>query len=255
MRLLDSVRLAVGTLTIVPAGAISRLDRRGAGRAMLLAPLAVLPVAILASGSGLLGHAIHLPPLLCGLLVVSALAVGTRAMHLDGLADTVDGLGSGRDRDKALAVMRRGNVGPMGVTALVLVLGAQTVAAAELCTGWRGAATLTALICLSRAALSIACRQGVRPARPEGLGQAVAGSVPQWAAGVTAILALALLAALASWRGQPWWVGVVGAVVTILVVTLLVSRCVRRFGGVTGDVLGASVEVALTVLVVLAVAG
>ena len=49
--------------------------------------------------------------------MVAVLAFGTRAMHLDGLADTVDGLGSGWDRERALAIMARGDVGPMGVVA------------------------------------------------------------------------------------------------------------------------------------------
>ena len=72
------------------------------------------------------------PPLLAGLVVVAVLALGTRALHLDGLADTVDGLGSGRDRERSLEIMRRGDVGPMGVIALLLVLGGQAAAASVL---------------------------------------------------------------------------------------------------------------------------
>ena len=95
---------------------------------MIIAPLAVLPVA-LGRGDRRAGWP-RWPagPVWCvGLSVVAVLAVGTRALHLDGLADTVDGFGSGWDRERALAVMRRGDIGPMGVTALVLVLGLQAV--------------------------------------------------------------------------------------------------------------------------------
>ena len=60
-----------------------------------------------------------------GLLVVTVLALGSRAMHLDGLADTVDGLGSGWDRKRALQVMRLGDIGAMGAVALVIVIGLQ----------------------------------------------------------------------------------------------------------------------------------
>ena len=251
MALADSARLAVGTLTVLPVGAVRRVDRRVAGHAMLLAPLAVVPLAVVVAGAGLLAALAGLASPLCGLVAVAALALGTRAMHLDGLADTVDGLGSGWDRNKALAVMRRGDVGPMGVTALILVLAAQVVACAALLTDWQGAVALAVLICCSRAALVLVCRSGVPAARPDGLGSAVAGSVPRGAALVTGLVVAAALSAVGVWRGLPWWLGLLAAAVAALAVTVLVRRCVRRFGGVTGDVMGAGVETALTALVVL----
>jgi adenosylcobinamide-GDP ribazoletransferase len=248
----DPIRLAVGTLTVLPVGAISRIDSRVAGTAMLLAPLAVLPLALVASAVGGLARLAGVPPLVCGLLVVAALALGTRALHLDGLADTVDGLGSGWDRDRALTVMRRGDVGPMGVTALILMLGVQGVAMGQLAGTGRGLAALAALICCSRASLSLVCRAGVPAARADGLGAGVAGSVPGWAAAATWVVVTAALALLATFRGQPWWSGVAAAAAVVVVVTILVRRCVRRFGGVTGDVMGAAVELSLTVLAVVA---
>lgn len=248
----EALRLAVGTLTVLPAGAVSRMDRRIAGRAMLVAPAAVLPLGLATAAVSWGAHRLGSPALICGLAAVAVLTLGTRALHLDGLADTVDGLGSGWDRDKALAVMRRGDVGPMGVTALILVLGAQAVAMGGLATTWPGAVQLAILVCLSRAALSLVCRVGVPAARTEGLGAGVAGSVPVWASVVTWVAVAAVLTGMAVWRGTPWWLGLVSAPLTVLVVALLVRHCVRRFGGVTGDVMGAAVEAALTVLVVVA---
>lgn len=248
----DSVRLSVGTLTVLPVGPVGRLDARVAGTAMLVAPLAVLPVALAAGVAGWLGHRLTWPPLVVGLLVVAVLALGTRALHLDGLADTVDGLGAGWDADTSLAVMRRGDVGPMGVVALVLVLGLQAAAAGSLVTGWRGAAGLVVLICCSRVALLLVCRAGVPAARPDGLGAAVAGVVPVWAAAVAWLLVALLLGGLQVWRGQPVWLGPVAALSAAAAVLALLRRCVGRFGGVTGDVMGAAVEVAFTVLVLLA---
>lgn len=240
----------MGTLTVLPVGAVSHLDRRVAGIAMTLAPLAVVPLAVAASGVGWLARLAGLPSLVSGLLVVSALALGTRALHLDGLADTVDGLGSGWDRDRALAVMRRGDVGPMGVTALILVLVAQSAAMGSLAADGSGAVQLAVLVCCSRAALSLVCRSGVPAARADGLGAGVAGSVPAAAAAVTWVLVTAALVLLEAWRGQPWWLALLAAVGIVTMVALLVRRCVRRFGGVTGDVMGAAVELSLTVLVV-----
>src|SRR6185436_3831915 len=123
--MLDALRLSVGTLTIVPSGTIPEIDRRTAARAMIIAPLAVLPLAVVSAAIGWIGQAAGLPRLAAGLLVVGALALGSRALHLDGLADTVDGLGSGWDTARALEIMRQGDVGPMGVVALVIILGLQ----------------------------------------------------------------------------------------------------------------------------------
>jgi adenosylcobinamide-GDP ribazoletransferase len=248
----DALRLAVGTLTILPAGAVRQVDRRTAGTAMVLAPLAVVPLAVVAVAAGYLARLAGLPTLISGLLVVAVLALGTRALHLDGLADTVDGLGSGWDRAKALDVMRRGDVGPMGVTALVLVLAAQAVAAGAVLGSASGALLLAALICCSRVALTLVCRSGVPAARADGLGAAVAGTVPTWVAVLSWSVVGALLAGLSVWSGGAWWLGPASAGVAVLVVVLLVRRCVRRFGGVTGDVMGAAVEISFTALVVLA---
>ena len=249
MAMRDSIRLAVGTLTVLPVGPVSRLDRRVAGTAMLLSPLAVLPLGLAAAGLARAAQLLGSPALVCGLLAVAVLAVGTRALHLDGLADTVDGLGSGWDRNKALAVMRRGDVGPMGVTALILVLGLQAVAMGQLTASWSGAVQLAVLICCSRAALTLVCRRGVPAARADGLGVGVAGSVPPAAAVVSGAVVAMLLVAISVWRDHSWWSAIVTALVAAAAVALLVHRCVRRLGGVTGDVMGAAVEVALTVLV------
>lgn len=244
--MLDSVRLAVGTLTVVPTGAIE-VTPRIARNAMLLAPLAVLPLAAVAVGAGRLGTLAGWPALVNGLLVIAALALGTRALHLDGLADTVDGLGSGRPADRALDIMRRGDVGPMGVVALLLVLGLQAVAVGALLA--RGDWLLPGiLICGSRLALVVSCALGVPAARPDGLGSAVAGTVPRLA-GVLAWLVLGAVLALVV---RPWWAGVLLAVAGLATSVLLTAYVVRRLGGITGDTLGFAIELTLTVLLLAA---
>src|SRR5919107_5434326 len=142
---------------------------------MLLAPLAVLPLGLLTAGLTAAGVALGWPGLVVGLVAVAGLALATRALHLDGLADTVDGLGASWDRARALEVMRRGGVGPMGAVALVLVLGVQAAAIGALVSGWSSALGLGALVCCSRAVLAVVCRRGVPAARTSGLGAAVAG--------------------------------------------------------------------------------
>ena len=202
-------RLAVGTLTVIPVRPPGGRGpaRRGPGDAAGAARGAAARRSA-AVRAGLAGRLTGWPPLLAGLVVVAVLALGTRALHLDGLADTVDGLGSGRDRERALEIMRRGDVGPMGVVALLLVLGGQAVAARALGSGVDGAALLAVVIAASRAALLVGCRAGVPAARPGGLGAAVAG---RWRPLV--LVGGGLLRARSSLVGRgagwpsAWWIG------------------------------------------------
>lgn len=137
--LVAGLRLAAGTLTVLPVGEIGEIRRPVAAAAMLGAPLAVLPLAVgcaaIVGGAGFLG----LPGLFAGALTLGLLALGSRGMHLDGLSDTVDGFSAGWSRERALEVMRRGDVGPLGAAGLVIVLLAQASAVAglsERSAGW-----------------------------------------------------------------------------------------------------------------------
>jgi adenosylcobinamide-GDP ribazoletransferase len=243
----NSLRLAVGTLTIIPVGPIPEIDRRMAATAMIMAPLAVLPLGLAAGLAGWSASMIGMPQMTAGLLMVGVLAIGTRALHLDGLADTVDGLGSGWSPQRSLAIMKRGNVGPMGVVALVVILGAQAVSLGVLAQTVRGAAAAVLAICCSRAALAIVCRRGVPAARKGGLGVSVADSVPIMATGLTWLVVLAAMVWAATVLGR-WWCGLISVGLAAAGVLILVRVCRRRLGGVTGDVMGASIEIALTLL-------
>src|SRR6185312_14768407 len=99
------------------------------------------------------------------------------------------------------------------------------------------------------------CAHRVPSARPDGLGAAVAGSVP-WPV-AAAVLLVGLVAALAAGRadGVAWWAEPAVAVAVLGVTVAVVVRCTRRLGGVTGDVLGACVELSLlAALAVLSIA-
>lgn len=248
----DGWRLAVGTLTVLPVRPPERVDADVARATALLAPLAFAPVALVASGLGWGVVALGWPTLVAGLLTVAATAWLTRAIHLDGLADTADGLGSGRAAEAALAIMRRGDVGPMGVVALIVVLALQAVCTAELL--GRGQWLLVALaLCIARAALGLVAVQGVPAARPDGLGVVFASCMPIGVAIASWLCWAAVLAGAAAWAGSSWWLGVLATAVAVAVVLTLVRAAVRRVGGITGDVLGAGVELAgAALLVVLA---
>lgn len=244
----DGLLLALGTLTVLRVPHPLRVDRDVARVAMLAAPLAgVVPGAALA-GIGAIGAALHAPPLLAAVLGVGAVGWLSRGLHLDGLADTSDGLASGYDRARSLAVMRTGDVGPAGASVLLVVLLGQSAAVAGLVTahGLAGALAAGLAVALSRGVLVICCAAGVPAARGDGLGVAMAGSVPP-VAGAAALGCLGLLSALAlAPTALSWWAGPAALIGGVAAGALLLRRCLRRLGGVTGDVLGACVEVTLT---------
>ncbi|MEU5182170.1 adenosylcobinamide-GDP ribazoletransferase, partial [Streptomyces longwoodensis] len=175
----DGLRFAFGTLTVLPVR-VHRWDRAAARGGMLGAPVAGLVVGAASAGLGLLLLVLGAGPLLAAVASVAVPAALTRGLHLDGLADTADGLGSGRPAEDALRIMKQSDIGPFGVVTLVLVLLAQVAALGRLYgDSWaRGALAAVVGAVAARLALTLAARAGVPAARPEGLGAAVAGVVP-----------------------------------------------------------------------------
>jgi len=266
---MDGVRFAIGTLSVFPVR-VTRVDREVAGRAMTVAPALGLVLGVV----GCLPLLLPGPPLLGAALAVGLLAVLTRGLHLDGLADLADGLGSGKPAPQALDIMKKSDIGPFGVMTLVLVLLVQVAALSGL-----GPVALVSACVTGRLALTWACRSTVPAARPDGLGALVASTVrpnAAWAATATALAAAAALGAaadhglgltalgsvagdglgltglgsvtgdgLGSVAGHRMvYVLPLGVVAGLGAALLLLHHARRRLGGVTGDVLGALVETA-----------
>jgi adenosylcobinamide-GDP ribazoletransferase len=277
--------LALSWLTVLPVRA-GAPDARTAAAALRWAPLVggLVGAATGAVAVGLV--ALGVPTAVAGLLAVGFAGLATRGMHLDGLADTADGLGCYGPPERALAVMRDGGAGPFAVVTLLVVVGAQAAALATLAApasivagpaataaaaggipapggavlgaGFTDVAGGTAAVlgvvaatalagAAGRAAFLWVARRGVPAARPGGLGATVAGSQHWWVA-VAWWLGLAAAGfALAGPRG------VLAVGLGAAVVAALSWHTARRFGGMTGDVLGAASELAtLAALVVLA---
>lgn len=237
-----SLRLAVGMLTALPVRAVLTVTPGVATGALVLAPVAVLPLGALVALVLWTGGQTTLPALAVAFVALAVLAAGSRALHLDGLSDVADGLTASYDRERSLQVMKGGTAGPAGVAAVVLVLGVQAAALASFVGDVGSAVVAGAAVCASRSALWVTCARPVAPARADGLGVTFTRRVPVWWT-VAGLLALGGLATLVHpWRGPL----VVGLAATV--VLLLTWRAVRRFGGVTGDVYGAAIELALAVL-------
>lgn len=237
--------------TVIPVGGEAELREGDAARAVLWMPVvglllglagAGVMIGVNAGGSGgprrLLGAA----------LAVGLIALLTGGLHLDGLADTADGLGSRRAPAAALAIMRRSDVGPMGVAALVLVLLIQVTALAAVSDG--AAASLVLAEVTGRAAVVVAT--GSPAARPGGFGALVAGRTSPLARTLVVVLlgcaiVVAGLASAGAGLAVRW---LVAALIGLLAGGLLQLVARRRLGGMTGDVFGAIVEVSTTAVLV-----
>src|SRR5580700_8803063 len=192
----SGLRLSVTLLTVIPLrGPVTEPSRDTAAAAMAWAPavgllLGGIAAAVLVAAD----HPLGTGPLTAAGLAVAALALLTRGLHLDGLADLADGLGSGQPAARALDIMRRSDIGPFGIVTLVLTLVIQVgaLAHAEAAGNGRGPAALLAAAVTGRLALTWACRRGVAAARREGLGALVAGTVRPV---IPAVITLAVLAA------------------------------------------------------------
>lgn len=241
--------LAVSWLTVVPARVRTddgALPPGVAAWALRWAP--VVGLGLGAAGGGLLLGltALGVAPFVAGLLVVGAGALGTRGMHLDGLADTADGLGTYGPPERALSVMADGGAGPFAVVTLVVVLGARAGALAQLAAA--GPVTVVAACALAaacgRAGFCWVARRGVAPARPGGLGATVAGTQPAWVAPLWWVVLAAAAFPLLGVRVA------VGVVLAAVLVVGLAAHTRRRLGGMSGDVLGAASELATTAVLV-----
>ena len=121
---MKGLALALSWLTVLPVRA-GAPDARTAAAALRWAPL-VGGLVGAATGAVLVGLvALGVPAAVAGLLAVGFAGLATRGMHLDGLADTADGLGCYGPPERALAVMRDGGAGPFAVVTLLVVVGAQ----------------------------------------------------------------------------------------------------------------------------------
>lgn len=256
----NPLALVAGFFSVVPMPAFTEITKADARAVMRwFAPLG----ALIGLASGLIGGLTAwltgttlLPAVLA--VVTSQLLVG--AMHLDGLADTIDGLSAvgsrkaGRDAARGLEIMAKPDIGAMGVVAVVCVLLAQVAALASA----PGPMALGGMALLAptvgRLAVLIASRRGVPPARPGGFGALFCEVVSVGEAMVHVAVVALLAGGLGWWLGGPFTgLALVGALLAGLGCSLMRTRhLVHVFGGVTGDMFGFLIEVVTAVFLVAA---
>ena len=248
-------RVALSLFTAIPAGVNGVLDDEVAARAILWLPVIGVLLGGLGGGVVLVAGRLNATGpgrLLGAALAVALIAVLTGGLHLDGLADTADGLGSRRPAADALDIMRRSDIGPMGVGALVLVLLVQVAAVAALPSVPLAAGTLVLAEVTGR--VSIVAATSSPAARPGGFGALVAGRTSWVDRGVALGLLAVGVAGLAVAAGGAGLAarGLGAASAGLLAGWWLQRTAQRRLGGMTGDVFGAILQVSATTVLVAA---
>lgn len=244
--------LALTVLTRIPLPPLQGLPDRAVAGCAWAFPLVG---ALVGLAGGLVFFAANQAGLGIGsssLLAIGSQVLLTGGLHEDGLADTADGFGGGRDRDAKLAIMRDSRIGTYGVLALVLLIGLRYAALSELASSLisisdeydetvnhTASVVITLVIsgALSRAAMTVLWF-ALPPARTDGL-SATAGIVS-----VPVVLVCVLLALLPAvlLLDSPLLIAALVSVCAVSLVMLLLAR--RQIGGQTGDVLGATQQIA-----------
>lgn len=230
---------AIRFLTIIPWGPTHTFDARKA--------LPFFPVCGLLIGAGLVVTdtiALYFwPPRTAAILTLTVLAAISGALHLDGLADTADGLYSSRTPEKALSIMKDSRIGAMGMVAVVFCLALK----------WAGLAGLEAhrMICLltipayARSAVLFGIRQ-LPYGRPDGGTGHGFFQVPVSNKAFSVLAMVVLLSFLLGWKTL-----IINAVF-IVTVTGLIRFYRHKIGCITGDMLGAMIEITETALFLIA---
>jgi adenosylcobinamide-GDP ribazoletransferase len=235
--MLKTVRTAVSFLTRIPLGSVADITAADLARASALFPLVGALIGLAQAGCALALPATT-PPALTGILLVAVSAAMSGALHLDGLADTFDALGAPVGRDERLRIMRDPHVGTFGTTALIIVLLIKSSAVAALFERHQLRALVFAAS-VARFCPSLLTRL-FPPARTGGSGKALADGVSTKQ--VTGAAIAVVLVAVLSGTSRPW----VGGIVAVGVAVALGAIAYRQLGGVTGDIFGASIELAET---------
>ncbi|MEZ7813704.1 MAG: adenosylcobinamide-GDP ribazoletransferase [Paracoccaceae bacterium] len=199
-------------------------------------PLVGAFLGVLAYGVAQGAHALGMPPLISALFSVAALVIATGAFHEDGLADSADGLWGGYAPERRLEIMKDSHIGSYGVLALILIITLRVMALGEIVQNPFIFMALVAIGAMSR--LPMVVFMVLMPAANKG-GLSTSVGRPS---GRVAVLAHLLGLALAFWclGLQALWLGLCISAVTAL--WALIAW--RKIGGQTGDILGASQQLA-----------
>ncbi len=231
---------ALQFLTIIPVPGNRDPDDEALGASMSFFPLVGLLIGLILVGVRYL-LSLLLPPFLADILVIATLVVLTGALHLDGFADTIDGLAGGKDRERTLAIMKDSRIGSFAVVALVLIVGLKAAALAETPEAVKNQALMAFPVLGRWSAVQLAAwfnyaRSGY------GTGQAFVRCTGRREAAISTLITAVIMVIIFGIPGLT-------TLLVIAVFTALLGLFFRtRLGGVTGDIMGAACEMSETVV-------
>ncbi len=247
-RIIADIRVAVSFSTIIPAGPAKPADSGELSQAGWALPVAGLVVGFAGAIIYEIARKLGLPTDPAAVLALTTTIAITGAIHEDGLADSADGLGGGKDRDSRLEIMRDSRIGTYGACALVVSLLVRWSALATIAEPASVASALLAAHAAARAQLPVFMWL-VPPARSDGL-SAGAGQASAQGALIAAALGFLCLA-----FGLGAGKAILGLILLSLVGLIWAWLATRQVGGQTGDILGALEQVGEIAILLLATAG
>jgi adenosylcobinamide-GDP ribazoletransferase len=229
------IQLAFSFLTILPV-----IDQRPASEETVAASFAWFPIVGFLIGLALAGEdwilAHFFAQVIRSVLIIMSLTIVTGGVHLDGLADTADALGAGRERERALEILRDSRVGTFGASAIFFDLTLKILALSTLA-GHRRYAALILAPMIARWAMLLVAR-GLPYLRAAGSGSTLlSGKVSGARTAGVAIFTIVVMLMLGAIRPVA-----LATVVAIAIVFAMRSFYRRWLGGVTGDLIGACGE-------------
>lgn len=228
------IAAAIALLTRIPL----RADFSRGAKAAWAWPIAGAVVGLAAACGAWVLEAAGLPPILIAGLALLVQTILTGALHEDGLADTVDGLWGGHDPARRLEIMKDSAIGSYGVLALVFGAGLRWFALAAVLHAYDAPWILVPLAMLSRAPMAV-----LSAALPNARGGGLSSSVGR-ASGLSAAIGVALAAGLALLTTGGLFLA---PMLWIAFGTIALAALARaKIGGQTGDILGASQQLAET---------
>jgi adenosylcobinamide-GDP ribazoletransferase len=247
-----SLLWTISFLTIIPTGAGSYGPPPNMGWITFWFPWVGMAIGLLGGYAFFVSYYLIGDPIVAALLAVVVFTIITRAIHLDGLADTFDGFLGGATRDRRLEIMRDSRLGTFGVVALVLVLFVQIRLLSTVCTEeflrsrphlnlWATLMVTGPMVMVSRWAMVYGMAMGSYARQGQGTGKSFCDDTTPlhflWAS----LFPIAILACFFGLAGIPI------AVATILCASIMTAVSNWKIGGVTGDTIGATGEIMIVV--------